>query len=136
MKKFFSQTQAFTFLFFLILGTSCNAQSGKVLPKDQVGESKVMSAELPKLIKTQGSQKGDGVNSSLHHKRGNLWFGTTREGLYKYDGKAFTQFTVADGLLSNGISCIIEYKAGRLWIGTRNTGLYRYDGKSIIGFSE
>ncbi|WP_461100190.1 ligand-binding sensor domain-containing protein [Telluribacter humicola] len=130
MIKYFLQTQAFAFLSMIIFGTSCNGQVQKDLPKEKVSESKIIAAGQPKLIKTQGSQKSDNVNSSLQDKAGNLWFGTTKEGLYKYDGKAFTQFTVANGLISNGISSIVEDKDGKLWIGTED-GLCLYDGKTF-----
>jgi hypothetical protein len=35
-------------------------------------------------------------------KAGNLWFGTIgRGGVSKYDGKSFTNYTVAQGLVGN-----------------------------------
>jgi ligand-binding sensor domain-containing protein len=49
-------------------------------------------------------------------------------GLYKYDGKSFRQFLVADGLVSNCINDIIADKDGKNWIGTDN-GVCYYDGK-------
>jgi ligand-binding sensor domain-containing protein len=130
MKKYFRQRLAFTFLSILIFGTSCNGQVAKDLPKEKVSETKIVSDGQPKLIKTQGSQKSDNVNSSLQDKAGNLWFGTTKEGLYKYDGKVFTQFTVTNGLISNKVSCILEDKDGKIWIGT-DVGLCLYDGKTF-----
>jgi ligand-binding sensor domain-containing protein len=48
---------------------------------------------------------------------GNLWFGTTGEGVYKYDGKSFSQFTASNGLNSNKVYCILEDKDGKIWIG-------------------
>jgi ligand-binding sensor domain-containing protein len=54
----------------------------------------------------------------------------TREGLDRYDGIAFTQFTVDDGLISDGISCILEDKDGKIWIGSE-AGLCVYDGKTF-----
>ncbi|GAB2558355.1 two-component regulator propeller domain-containing protein [Spirosoma aerophilum] len=69
-------------------------------------------------------------------KTGNLWFGTTGEGVYRYDGKLFTQFTKQDGLSSNTVWCLVEDRAGNIWVGTRNIGLYRYDGKTFTSFSE
>lgn len=130
MKKYFSQTQAFTFLTILIIGTSCNGQVKKDLPKEKVSESKTISDRQPKLIKTQGSQPSDNVHCSMQDKVGNLWFGTTGEGVYKYDGKSFIQFTVEDGLNSNMVYCILEDKDGKIWIGTE-TGVCLYDGKTF-----
>ncbi|MEK6477368.1 two-component regulator propeller domain-containing protein [Catalinimonas sp. 4WD22] len=107
--------------------TSCDGQIKKDLPKEMVSESKVISVGQPKLIKTQGSQKGDNVNTSLQDKAGNLWFGTTGEGLYQYDGKSFIQYTTTNGLNSNTIHCILEDKDGKIWIGTA-AGICLYDG--------
>lgn len=63
-------------------------------------------------------------------KSGNLWFGTMGEGVYRYDGKFFTQFIDKDGLPSNKIHCVLEDKSGTIWFGT-DKGLCRYDGKAI-----
>jgi hypothetical protein len=75
-------------------GTACNGPVKKDLPKEK---------EHPKLIKTIGPPNGN-VQCSLQDKAGNLWFGTSENGLYKYDGKSFSQFLVTDGLNSNSIS--------------------------------
>ncbi|CAH0996253.1 hypothetical protein EMA8858_02384 [Emticicia aquatica] len=111
-----------------IFFTSCNGQVKKDLPKDTVNESKIIADGQPKLVKNLGSlkDKGHNVNSSLQDKSGNLWFGTTGDGLYKYDGKLFTQFTTSKGMNSNTVLCILEDKSGKIWIGTDN-GVCLYD---------
>jgi len=80
MKKIFSQMQVFTFLIIILLGTACNGQAKKGLPKEK---------EHPKLIKNIGNGN---LSCGLQDKSGNLWFGTSDNGLYKYDGKSFSQF--------------------------------------------
>ncbi|MES2767285.1 MAG: two-component regulator propeller domain-containing protein [Bacteroidota bacterium] len=84
----------------------------------------------PKLLKTQGTGPGANVNSGLQDKSGRLWFGTTGEGVYCYDGKSFKNFTVKDGLNSNHIQCIYEDNTGNIWFGTMD-GICRYDGKTF-----
>ena len=121
MKKYFYQTQAFTFLTILIVGSACNGQVKKDLPKEK---------EHPKLIKTLGGPRYGNVQCILQDKAGNLWFGTTENGLYKYDGKSFTQYLVADGLNSNSVYTLFEDKDGKFWIGTE-MGLCLYDGKTF-----
>ncbi|HLO46271.1 MAG TPA: two-component regulator propeller domain-containing protein [Leadbetterella sp.] len=89
-----------------------------------------------KLIKNLGlsNDKGNNVHCSLEDKAGNLWFGTTGDGLFKYDpsaslrtgGKTFTQFTTSNGLNHNLVNDILEDKAGNVWIGTE-AGLMLYD---------
>src|SRR5689334_8316025 len=120
----------FTFLTILVFGTACNELVKKGLPKEKVSESNKISEAHPKLIKTIGSSKYGNVQCSLQDKAGNLWFGTTENGLYKYDGKSFSQFLMANGLNSNNIYCLLEDKEGKIWIGTE-AGLCLYDGKSF-----
>jgi ligand-binding sensor domain-containing protein len=121
MKKYFSQAQVFTFLAALLLVAACNGPVKNDSPKEK---------EHPKLIKTIGDPRYGNVNSSLQDRAGNLWFGTTENGLYKYDGKSFRQFLKADGIISNSINDLVEDKNGKIWIGTKK-GLCVYDGKAF-----
>ena len=105
--------------------TSCNGQSKTTLPKENAGLLK---------IKTQSKSSGDNVHCSLQDKKGNLWFATTADGVYRYDGKTFTNFTTKDGLNSNGIFAIYEDKKGTIWFGT-DKGLSRFDGKTFSPFT-
>ena len=84
----------------------------------------------PKLVKTQGTNEYENVHCGLQDKEGNMWFGTTGEGVYRYDGKLFTQFTVKDGLSCDKVWSILEDKTGNIWFGT-DDGLCRYDGKTF-----
>src|ERR1043165_2048541 len=75
-------------------------------------QNKIQPLEIgngsPKIIKTQGSGQADNVHCSILDKAGNLWFGTTGDGVYRYDGKVFTNLTRKDGLSSNTIWSILE----------------------------
>lgn len=113
MIKYFLQTQIFALLTILIFVLSCDGQS--------------------KLIKTQGSNQYSNIYCGLQDKDGNLWFGTSGEGVYRYNGKSFTQFTTKAGLNSNAVNCILQDKSGNIWFGTRE-GLCRYNGEAIISF--
>jgi ligand-binding sensor domain-containing protein len=95
-------------------------------------EPSIANVDIPnqKLTKTQGSTQYDTMRCGLQDKAGNLWFGTTGEGVYRYDKKGFTQFTARDGLSSNTVWSIMEDKKGRIWFGT-DSGLSRWDGTSI-----
>jgi ligand-binding sensor domain-containing protein len=108
------------FLFLLMpVGIYCN------------GQIKTSSNGTLKLRKTQGSNQYNSVYCGLQDKEGNIWLGTSGEGVYRYDGKLFTQFTVKDGLKSNSIFCIFQDRSGSLWFGT-SEGLCRYDNGAII----
>jgi len=83
------------------------------------------------LTKKLGSDKYSSITCGLQDRVGNIWFGTSDEGVYKYDGKLFTQFTMEDGLSSNSISSLLDDKSGTIWFGTSN-GICRTDGNKII----
>ena len=66
---------------------------------------------------------------------GKLWFGTDGGGVTRFDGSAFTSFTVNQGLGGNIILSTLEDKEGNLWFGTAGGGLSKFDGKSFTTFS-
>lgn len=72
---------------------------------------------------TPGSISLDFIDS-----KGNFWFGTDHEGVYKYDGHTFSHFTKEDGLTSNSIMSIQEDRNGHIWFACRN-GLNSNDKK-------
>lgn len=112
-------------LVFLI--SPCYGQVQSNLPTQNSGQMK--------LIKTQSKNAGDNVHCSLQDRKGNIWFATTADGVFRYDGTFFTHFTTKDGLNSNGIFAIYEDKKGNIWFGT-DKGICRYDGKTIRPFLE
>jgi ligand-binding sensor domain-containing protein len=71
------------------------------------------------------------VGSIIQDKIGNFWFITLNNGVYRYDGKYFTNFLSHEVLV-----CILEDKAGNIWVGSwAHGGVYRYDGKSFTHFN-
>ena len=113
------------FLFWFI--TSCNGQVKTNFPQDSGNEQKTMTEIQPKLVTTQGTNEYGSVSCGVQDKAGNLWFGTSGEGVYCYDGKSFTNYLVKDGLNSNNILSILADKTGNIWFGT-SEGLCCYDG--------
>lgn len=61
-------------------------------------------------------------------REGKIWMGTSN-GLICYDGKKFTTYSEADGLLSGRVTSLYADKKGRLWIGNRVGLNYFYEGK-------
>jgi ligand-binding sensor domain-containing protein len=130
MIKYFFNKQIIYSLLILVFYISCN---GQVKPKSTaiLKNKDTSTLGTVKLVKTQGSRFGDNIHCSLKDKQGNLWFGTTGEGVYRYDGKLFTQFIIKDGLSNNSVWSILEDTIGNIWLGTSN-GLYKFDGKEIV----
>ncbi len=85
---------------------------------------------IPRLKATQGKNKYGSVSCGIQDKSGLLWFGTSGEGLYTFDGHSFKNYTIQDGLHSNTILSILEDKNGIIWIGT-NIGLCQYNPTAI-----
>ncbi len=133
MTKYYLHHPIYSMLLVFIFFTSCNAQN-KVQPQQIVSKPKAITGEQPKIVKTQGTDQYSNVHCALQDKVGNFWFGTTGEGVYRYDGKSFINFTKKDGLSSNYVYSVLEDKAGSIWFGTK-AGLCRYDGKAITGVS-
>ena len=104
---------------------SCNGQEQA---KQKVADSKQKTFITgdPRLVKTQGSSPYAAVAQGLQDRSGNLWFCAPGEGIYRYDGTSFTNFTTKDGLNSNNVYCVLEDKAGTIWFGT-DGGICRYD---------
>lgn len=92
------------------------------------------SGKHVKLTKTLGTDQYQVVGCSLKDRSGNIWFGTTGEGVYRYDGNSFTQFTEKDGLCSNSILFIVLDRSGDLWLGSKES-ISRFDGKKFTNIS-
>ncbi len=114
-----------------VIVTSTNGQSTANTAIKSTGDRQSFTSKYPRLTKTQGTTEHQNVHCSLQDRNGNLWFGTTGEGVYRYDGKEFTQYTEKDGLSNNTVWSILEDTSGNIWFGTDN-GLSRYDGKAIL----
>jgi len=112
----------FIFLLLVLMLSNCSGQVEKKSTSETI-ELSTKFLETPKLIKTQNSTEADNVNSILEDKLGNLWFGTTGEGVYLFDGKSVKQYSTSNGLKSNMTFCIFESTDGKVWLGTYD-GLY------------
>lgn len=102
-----------SFVFSFMFITACNAQN------------KTYSKVIKNHFITQYPDEFFFVQCGLQDKIGNMWFGSAGDGIYRYDGKSFINFTSKDGLCHNDILCCMEDKAGNIWFGTRN-GIIRY----------
>ena len=118
----------------LIFTNSCTGQVKTDLSKDGVSEPKTITDGHPKMIRTQGIVSGN-VYCELQDRAGNIWFSTSGEGVYRYDGKLFTNFTTKDGLSDNDVCAIIEDKTGNILFGTKS-GICKYDGRYFSKYTE
>jgi ligand-binding sensor domain-containing protein len=74
------------------------------------------------------------VRNLLQDKTGNIWLATW-QGIMRYDGKVFTNYTLKNDLIKFHVFSLFEDSKGNLWFGTARGGLYRYNGKSFTLFT-
>jgi len=106
MKKF--KNPIISILLVSIFFTSCQ---GQALPKKTQNEiSPTTNIEQhPQIVRPKGTSNGSGVvGCELIDNAGNLWFSIGGEGVYRYDGKSFTNFTTKNGLSDNNAGDIIQ----------------------------
>jgi hypothetical protein len=82
----------FSLLLVSIFFTYCDGQTTNKQINETVVEQPSFTSKNTKLTKTQATTVHQNVHCSLQDKDGNIWFGTTGEGVYRYDGKEFNQF--------------------------------------------
>lgn len=112
-----------------LLAASCNGQVST--PASQ--ESGASSVVLGKENSAQGERPAtyyENVSCGLQDKAGNMWFGSTSNGVFRYDGKTFTHFGAEQGLASAEVFSVLEDRAGTIWVGTKD-GVYRSDGTTF-----
>lgn len=64
-------------------------------------------------------------------ENGDLWMTTYREGVWKYDGAALTNFRMKDDQTDVFVISIYKDKQGVLWLGTDNAGVYWFNGRTF-----
>lgn len=101
---------------------SCN---GKVNSNYKQAETKIL--EIGKPVSEIDKQ----IWEVFQDSKGNYWFGSNGNGLYKFDGETIIQFTINDGLVHNQIRGIQEDKDGNLYIETHN-GISKFNGTGFI----
>lgn len=81
------------------------------------------------------------ITCMLEDKDGNLWFGTSQNGIYCYNGKTLKNFLNSNkheynlGSDNQFILDILQDKNGNLWFSSWNGGgVWKYDGKEFINF--
>ncbi|HMG15272.1 MAG TPA: two-component regulator propeller domain-containing protein, partial [Saprospiraceae bacterium] len=130
MKKYILYKYICSLLFLVVSLTPSYGQHKNDDSKINRVKSKITPVIQEKIINTSRSAWWTHTISTLEDKSGNLWFCTTGEGVYRYNGKNFSHFTTKEGLPDNIVWCILEDKSGNIWFGTSKGACY-YNGSSI-----
>lgn len=134
MKIHSIQAQTFILFAFFFGYVSCKGQDKTEKQAKNLLEMSTSLIPQNKLRKTQGTNESQIITCGIQDTKGNLWFGTSGEGVYKYDGKLFTQFTTKDGLKHNHVWSMLEDETGKIWFGTRD-GICYINGDKIMPLS-
>jgi ligand-binding sensor domain-containing protein len=121
MKKY-----GLTYTLFLVFAfcTSCNRKNKTDLPTEN------SKSEIREEIISYGPSSV--VRTMKQDKKGNIWI-TSWEGIFKYDGKSFTNIT--SNVTAARFFSLLEDRNGNFWFGTIGSGVFYYDGHTFINFT-
>ena len=108
------------FLIFFVSSTflSCNGQV-----KSEHKQTEIKTFEIGGVVSKIDNQ----IWKIFQDSKGNYWFGSNGNGVYRFDTKTVKQFTTKDGLVGTQIRGIQEDKEGNIYIET-SIGISKYDG--------
>jgi ligand-binding sensor domain-containing protein len=116
------------FIGILTVLTSCNGQTNTQIHNSE------------KLIKPLAT--GDTVRELSNNimviyqdRKNNYWFGSWKDGLYKYDRKVIIHYTANHGLPDNRVEEIKEDKVGNIYFNT-SKGLCKFNGNHFLTVTE
>lgn len=92
--------------------------------------------DVQDAVKTKNAPTSQGPNGIVRtikqDRKGNIWI-TSWEGVFKYDGKSFTNIT--SKVSSARFFSVLEDRKGNFWFASIGSGVYYYDGKSFQNFT-
>lgn len=128
----------FLILSFILFVSCAGPAQIKEVEKPAIADENVLPEKDPYFVETFGVNKADGpqsiVRSSIEDRDGNIWIASW-EGIIKYDGKQFINYTNKEGLRRFHVFSTLEDRDGNLWFGTIGGGAYKFDGKTWINYT-
>lgn len=100
-----------------LLGLLCILQAGK--------------AQTIRIFDTESGLPHNRVNKIYRDSKNFLWI-CTDDGLSRFDGHQFVNYTTADGLPHRYVNAVLETRTGEYWIATDN-GVSHYDPRPFQG---
>ena len=120
MKKFVKLFVLFSMAFFL---SSCK-QKQTYAPPD------IIKSETKDSVSSYGPTRM--VRNVKQTRNGDILI-ASYTGVWRYDGKLFTNITSA--ISSPSFWDVLEDRKGNLWFGTKDSGVYCYNGKSFLHYT-
>lgn len=121
MKRY---VQICTLWLMFVFCASCKGRNRADLPIDTI---------RPETNSAGTSSVPDRITRNIiQDSKGNIWMATFG-GVFKYDGKWFTNITLKVSLAR--FFSVLEDRKGNLWFGSVGSGVYLYNGKSFRNFT-
>src|SRR5688572_27965173 len=125
--------QVYTLFLMLVCNTSSGGQNQTNSPQDNFSkehngysESQLKELAASKVPMSQ-------VRNVKEDKNGNILIAATWGGVFRYDGKSFTNLTSKVGY--RRFWDVLEDRRGNLWFASLDSGVYYYNGKSFQHFT-
>ena len=71
----------------------------------------------------------------LEDNNENIWLTTWNKGVFKYDGKEITHYSVKAGAKDVNLISMYKDNQGDLWLGTPENGVYKLNGNTFERFN-
>lgn len=96
----------------------------------------VVRAQSPffRMVRLPESMKESVINCIYQDKDGPLLLGTG-QGLFRYDGREFSQFTLPKGSGRLQVSAVYRDPSNILWVGCRDGKVFTVSGDSLVAFN-
>jgi ligand-binding sensor domain-containing protein len=127
------RTRLLTLLVFAMVSGSHDVGASRV--GDKAPHETLLPGRPASSEPDTSAQIGKDIHCIFQDKAGSFWFGTDGEGVCRYDGWSFTDYTEKDGLCSNFVRNIAEDQNGTIWFGTRD-GICRFEGNAFTTLAE
>jgi ligand-binding sensor domain-containing protein len=114
----------YTLFLMFVFCSSCRGQNQPYLPPD------IIRSETKDSVSFYGPNHM--VRNVKQARNGDILIASFT-GVWRYDGKLFTNITSA--ISSPSFWDVLEDRKGNLWFGTRDSGVYCYNGKSFLHYT-
>ena len=132
-------------LCFILVSCSAQAKEGSTNESSNQPFNLILDLEKismndfdPYFIETNSITSPTGpdciTRNILQDRNGDVWLASW-EGIIRYDGNSFTNFTNKNKLRRFHVFSLLEDTKGNLWFGTIGAGAYKYDGDTFTNIT-
>lgn len=112
-------------------GTTAPATEAMALPTDSAAED---PAEVTSDSTRNGTWISEFIRRIFPDRDGNLWLGTERDGVVRYDGRHLDYFSPVEGFSGTSVRGMVQDAQGDIWFATRG-GVARFDGRGFTKYT-